>query len=262
MKSISAALWSEILKVRRSKIFWITILVFLFIPFMMGLLMFIQKYPEIASKLGMIGTKASMLRFGKADWLTYLGLLTQTVAGIGLIGFGFVTSWVFGREYSDHTAKDMLALPVSRSLIVLSKFIVVAIWCILLTFIFFVFGLIIGGMIHISGWSYVMALHYAYRFTATSMLTILLCTPVGFFASYGRGYLPPVGFVIFTLIVAQFSGLVGLGPYFPWAIPGLYSVAGSAGNSQLAVVSYIILFLISVLGLIGTVAWWRFADQY
>jgi len=47
---------------------------------------------------------------------------------VGLIGFAFVTGWVFGREYSDRTVKDLLALPTPRLSIVLSKFIVVAIW--------------------------------------------------------------------------------------------------------------------------------------
>ena len=262
MKSILATLWTESLKIRRSKILWLTILFFSFIPFMMGLLMFVQKYPEISSKLGMIGTKASMLRLGKADWSTYFGLLTQSMAGIGLIGFGFVTSWVFGREYSDRTVKDILALPVSRSFIVLSKFIVVVIWCVLLSFIFFAFGLIIGGIIHISGWSSEIAFQSAYKYTVTSLLTLLLYTPVAFFASYGRGYLPPMGFIILTLIISQFTGLVSLGPYFPWAIPGVYSVGAGTEGMQLGVVSFIILFFTSVLGLIGTFAWWRFADQY
>ena len=182
--------------------------------------------------------------------------------GLGLIGFGFVTSWVFGREYSDRTVKDILALPVSRSFIVLSKFIVVVIWCVLLSFILFAFGLIIGGIIHISGWSSEIAFQFAYKYTVTSLLTILLCTPVAFFASYGRGYLPPMGFVILTLIIAQFIGLVSLGPYFPWAIPGVYSVGAGTEGMQLGVISYIILFFTSILGLIGTFAWWRFADQY
>ena len=67
-----------------------------------------------------------MLRFRNADWQTYLGLLNQITAGAGLLGFALVTSWVFGREYSDRTVKDLLALPVSRSSIVVSKFILVA----------------------------------------------------------------------------------------------------------------------------------------
>jgi len=262
MKSIFPAIWAESLKIKRSKILWITILAFLFIPSMMGVLMFVIKNPEFSSKLGMIGTKAAMLRFGNVDWQTYFGLLNQIIAGVGLIGFAFVTSWVFGREYSDRTAKDLLALPTPRSSIVLSKFIVVAIWCVLLSFILFAFGLIVGGMIQLPGWSSEIAFHSACIFIVISMLTILLCTPVAFFASYGRGYLPPIGFAILTLIIAQFIGLVGLGPYFPWAIPALYSGAAGVESAQLGIVSYIILFFTSIFGLIGTLAWWRYADQY
>ena len=259
MKGIFSAFWAESLKIRRSKIFLITILVFLIIPAMIGLLIFISKNPEIYSKLGLMGTKASLL--GKYDWPAYLGLLTQLIAGIGLMGFGFVTSWVFGREYSDHTVKDLLALPVSRSFIVLSKFIVVVIWCALLAFFLFVFGLIIGGMLHMPGWSSEIAFSGAYKFTITSLLTILLCTPVAFFASYGRGYLLPMGFVIFTFIIANFIGLVGLGPYFPWSIPGIYGSASGIEGTQLGTISYIILYLTGISGLIGTFAWWHFADQ-
>jgi len=228
---------------------------------MMGLLFFVQKHPEIASKLGMIGTKASMLRLGNADWSTYFTLLIQGIAAIGLIGFGFVTSWVFGREYSDHTVKDILALPVSRSRIVLSKFLVIVLWCMLLTVIYFAFGLLVGKMIGITGWSAEIVYQYAIQYTVTSLLTLLLCTPVAFFASYGRGYLLPVGFIILTMMVANFSGLVGLGPYFPWAIPGLYSIPAGAEGMHLSAVSYYILFFTCIAGLFGTLAWWRYADQ-
>jgi len=262
MKSITATFVTECMKLRRSRIFWITILIFLFIPFMMGLLFFVQRHPEISAELGMIGTKATMLRLGKADWSAYLEFLIQGMAGIGLMGFGFVTSWVFGREYSDHTVKDILALPVSRSYIVLSKFIVVVIWCVLLIFVFFACGLIFGKIIDISGWTNEIVFQYAYKYIVTSLLTLLLCTPVAFFASYGRGYLLPMGFVILTLLMANFTGLVGLGPYFPWAIPGLYSAPAGAEGMQLLFSSYIILALTSVLGFVGTIAWWRYADQH
>jgi ABC-type transport system involved in multi-copper enzyme maturation permease subunit len=249
------------MKLRRSKILWITILFFSFIPFMMGLMFFIQKHPEISAKLGIIGTKAMMLRFGNADWPAYFGFLTQGMAAIGLIGFGFVTSWVFGREYSDRTAKDILALPVSRSLIVLSKFIVVVIWSILLIFVYVATGLIFGQLFAISGWSGEMIHQNAYTFIVTSLLTVLLCTPVAFFACYGRGYLLPMSVVILTLLIANFTGLLGWGPYFPWAIPGLFSIPAGSEGMQLSVVSYIILVLTSILGFFGTVIWWHFADQ-
>ncbi|MFA5972947.1 MAG: ABC transporter permease [Lentimicrobiaceae bacterium] len=261
MKSLKATLVTELLKLRRSKILWITILLFAFIPLMMCLMFFVQKHPEIAAKLGLIGTKASMLRLGKADWSAYLGFLTQAMAGIGLMGFGFVTSWVFGREYSDRTIKDILALPVKRSYIVISKLIVIAIWCILLILVFFISGIALGRLINISGWSGEIIVEYTKTYWITSLLTLLLCTPVAFFASYSRGYLLPMGFVILTLLMANFTGLVGLGPYFPWAIPGLYSAPAGTEGLQLSIASYTILFATSILGFAGTLAWWRFADQ-
>ena len=70
-----------------------------------------------------------------------------------------------------------------------------------------------------------------------------------------------VGIIILTMIMANFTGLVGLGPYFPWAIPGLLSAPPGADDIHLNIVSYIILFSTSILGLFGTLAWWRFADQ-
>jgi len=51
---------------------------------MMGVLMFVVKNPEFSSKLGMIGTKAAMLRFGDVDWQTDFGLLNQIIAGGGI----------------------------------------------------------------------------------------------------------------------------------------------------------------------------------
>ncbi len=258
MRSILATFWAEILKIRKSRIFLMSLLISFFIPLMMGFLMFVVKNPELSSKLGIVSTKASM--FGKADWPTYFGLLTEGIAGIGALGFAFVTSWVFGREYSDRTVTDLLALPVSRSSIVLSKFMVVVLWCAFLSLIFFVFGLFVGVVVNVSGWSGEIALLAANRFAVTSFLTILLCTPIAFFASYGRGYLPPMGFAIATLIAAQFIGILGLAPYFPWAIPVTYSTVGT-GSSQIGVISFGILFITCIVGCLATFAWWRFADQ-
>ncbi|MBK7410044.1 MAG: ABC transporter permease [Saprospirales bacterium] len=261
MKSLIAALWVEILKIRKSNMWWATILFFMFVSSMMGLLMFVQIHPEISSKLGMIGNKASMLRFGEPNWQNYGTLLIQGIAGVGLVGIGFITSWIFGREFSDHTIKDILALPVSRSHIVLSKFIVIIIWALILSFVYFGSGLIIGLLIDIPGWNTEIVLKCANTYLITSVLMIFLSTPVAFIASYSRGYMLPMGFVILTLIVANFTGLVGLGPYFPWAIPGLFGTPTEIESMQLNNASYIILVFTSLLGLFGTLALWRFSDQ-
>ncbi|RIE16942.1 ABC transporter permease [Candidatus Cryosericum septentrionale] len=261
MKNILAAIWAEGLKIRRSKMLLITILTFMLVPVLMGLMMYLAKNPELAHKFGILGAKATVLNL-QADWPTYFGLLNIAIVGIGLVGFGFVTSWDFGREYSDHTAKDLLALPAPRSSIVLAKFVVVAIWCALLSLILLSSGLIAGGVVQLSGWTSETASHSVSVFAVAALLTILLCTPVAFFASLGRGYLAPVGFVILVLGISQFMGALGFARYFPWSIPMLYTGAAGVESAQLGVISYIILFLTSILGLIGTLARWRYADQY
>jgi len=260
MTGLLTVVWAESLKVRKSKMLWLSIIAALFMAIMMGFLMFIAKNPDLAGKMGLLGTKSSIMQ--NVDWPSYIGLLTQMISALGLIGFGFLASWVFGREYSDRTVKDLLALPFPRSYIVVSKFIVVAVWGILLSLLLLAASLLIGWLIGLTGGSNEILTHGVYAFTITALLTLLLTTPVAFFASYGRGYLPPMGFVILTLVLGQFVVAVGLGPYFPWDIPGLYSVAASAGGSLPGAISYLILALTCIIGLLATYAWWRYADQH
>jgi ABC-type transport system involved in multi-copper enzyme maturation permease subunit len=260
MAGISAAIWAESLKVRKSKMLWLSIVAAVFMAVMMGFLMFIAKNPELAGKMGLLGTKSSIMQ--NIDWPAYMGLLTQMISALGLMGFGFVASWVFGREYSDRTVKDLLALPLPRSYIVVSKLIVVAAWSVSLSLIMLAASLAIGGLIGLTGGSNEIIIQGAYAFGLTALLTLILSTPIAFFASYGRGYLPPIGFIIITLLIGQFTVALGIGSYFPWAIPGLYSVAASRGGPQLGAISYIILALTSLIGLVATFAWWRYADQF
>ena len=260
MKNLAATFVTEMMKQRRSNIFLITLCLFIFIPIMMGLLMYISQHPDIGAKMGLVAAKASF--FSENSWQAFFEILNQTIAMIGIIGFGFVTAWVFGREYTEQTIKDMLALPVSRTSIVISKFLVVFIWCFLLSIVLFITSVIIGKLIHIPDWTGDIFAKSTYKFFTTSFFTLLLSTIVALIAGIGRGIIAPLGFVIFILIIAQFIILMGLGPYFPWAIPGVYTVAEGTEGMQLVFASYIILPVTSIIGLIGTIVWWQFADQH
>jgi ABC-2 type transport system permease protein len=260
MKSLRAAFSTEILKLRRSGIFWITVIMFVVIPLMMSLMMYVSENPETAKKLGLIGTKAVLL--GGSGWVAFFGLLLQSIATVGLIGFGFVTSWVFGREYTERTLKDITALPVSRSSIVLAKFLVVFAWCTLLLFTLYITGLVTGSLIGLTGWQNHTILVLSKKYFVTAFLTLVLCPPVAFFAFFGRGIILPLGFVMITLIMAQFIGLVGLGPYFPWAIPGVNIAPAGTPGMQLVPASWIILAITGLTGFFGTISWFNKADQY
>lgn len=161
MKNLAAVLSVELVKTRKSKILPATLLVFAFIPLMMGLMMFVSRNPEIAAKLGMIGTKAKL--FGENDWTGYFSLLNQMIASIGLIGSGFVTAWTFSREHSDRIMKDILALPVPRSSIALAKLAVVMGWFLLLALNLYGVGFALGLLMHLPGWSELLFMQFTGR---------------------------------------------------------------------------------------------------
>ena len=110
MNGLAAAVWAELLKARRSRVPAVTVLAFTVAALVGGLFMFILQDQRRARALGLLGAKAS-LAGGAADWPTYLGLLAQTVAVGGLLLFGLVFVWIFGREFAGHTVKDLLAPP-------------------------------------------------------------------------------------------------------------------------------------------------------
>ncbi|WP_321422863.1 ABC transporter permease [uncultured Methanobacterium sp.] len=260
MKGLYAGIWAETLKVRRSKIFRITLMAFSAIGILMGLMVLVTKYPALVGQSTIASAKSALF---KDDWHSYFEILLQIILGFGIIGFGMVSSWVFGREYVDRTETDLLSLPIHRSTIVMSKFIIIIIWCLLLALTLFVVGILTGMAVNITGWSFETTYHYFIVFIESSILTILVCTPVAFIASFSRGYLAPIGYVIATLFITNIIpiSIPSIIPYIPWAIPALGTGLLGPNFSYPGIISYIILFSTCIFGIIGTVAWWRFADQ-
>lgn len=261
MKALRATFKTEVTKALKSRMLSASILFFIFIGLMMGLLVFLAKHPEIAGKSAVMGAKASMI--GATTWPAYLNLLIQMVLTVGSIGCGIVTIWIFGREFSDRVVKDLLVLPVNRSYFVVSKYLVAIIWSLLLIILLFASGVIAGILVHLEYWSISVILENAIVYLTSGFLTVILCSFTGLITSVSRGYLLPVAITILTLILTQFIfiGLPEYAPYFPWAVPGLYSrVAGTMAPLP-GLPGYLIFAITCALCYAGTIAWWRFADQ-
>lgn len=248
----------EMLKIRKSKMIWITLAVFTVAPVMAGFFIFVLKNPELAKSSGLIGDKAQI--FGVPDWSGYLSMLAQIIAVGGILVFGFVTSWVFGREYADRTIKDLLTLPSHRTVIILAKFLAVIVTNVLLSVYVIVLGMAIGFFIQLPLWSLETVVDKGFVLLATTILTLSLSTPPAFFACYGRGYLAPIGFTLFMVVVAQIIAAAGYGAFFPWAVPAIFS--GMAGTATLGAGSFLMVFLTGLIGLAATVSWWLYADQH
>jgi ABC-2 type transport system permease protein len=260
MNSFSSALYTESLKAFRSKVPLFTLIGFMIAPFVGGLFMIILKDPESAQSMGLISTKAQ-LAAGTADWPTYFNFLAQAEAVGGAILFSLVATWVFGREFSDRTVKELLSLPTSRESIVGAKFTIIALWTLFLTLLNFGVGLIIGTQVTIPGWSTELFYSAALDILGAGVLTILLLPFTAFIASLGRGFMPAFGWTIFTVFISQISVIMGWGGWLPWAIPALFSGAAGPRADFLSPLSYVILFLASGTGLFITFYWWRNADQ-
>ncbi len=255
MRNLAQAVTVEVLKARRSRVSIFSALGFALLPLVGGFFMIVLKDPELAQRVGLISAKARMLA-GAADWPTYLELLAQALAVGGIILFGFVASWVFGREYADRTAKDLLALPTPRAAIVAAKFVVIALWSALLVILVLLLGFGIGALIGLAQASPPLLLHGALTIVIAALLTIALVTPVAFFASAGHGYLAPLGFVFLMLLLAQVVAVAGWGEYFPWSIPALLAQGEPLGAS-----SYVIVAATCAVGFAATWLWWELADQ-
>lgn len=237
-----------------------TALGFSLAPLAGGFFMIVLRDPEMARRIGLISTKAQIVA-GTADWPTYLGLLAQATAIGGFILFSLIISWVFGREFSDRTAKDLLALPTPRAVIVLAKFVVTSAWAAALVAAICLLGLGVGQAVALPPAPPVIIAQGIATVAVTAALTIAVTMPIAFFASAGRGYLPSMGAALLAVILAQIVAAVGWGDYFPWAIPALY--AGTAGPSyaSLGAASYAITIATLLIGLAATLVWWERADQ-
>lgn len=183
------------------------------VPFIVGLFTAMMKYPERFKNLGLISAKIEMMRI--MDWSSYFMSLSQVISVGGFLIFRFTTSWVFGREYSDKTMIDLLALPIKRDTIILSKFIVIALWSYVISIFALLLGMLAGKLIGLAGWNSITVFKGMFTFGYYTTLTVLLSTPVAFFACLGRGYLSPLAFIIFTILFSQLGSALNLGKYIP-----------------------------------------------
>lgn len=261
MKGFAVAIEAELMKAYKSKVFFVTIGFFMFIATMMALLVYIAGHPEIAGRSAMVSAKAELI--GKGDWPAFMGLLVQIILALGALGSGVVTAWIFGREYSDRTLKDVLILPVSRLNIILAKFVVALVWSLLLCLVLIITAVVLALVLNIPGWSSAVFITGMKTYMTAGGLTILMIMPVAYMANIGRGYLLPLGYTILTLVLTQLV-MVGLPEavnFVPWALPAQICGVTGSGVPPVNITGVAVYLILIIAGLAGTIHWWEKADH-
>jgi ABC-2 type transport system permease protein len=249
--------WVELKKAVRSRIPLWTALGSLFMPLGIGFLIFVSRNPAISRKLGLVSAKADLMAYAGTDWSSYLEFSGMMIAAGGFVLFVIAISWVFGREFADGTVKDLLAVPVPRSAILMAKFIVASMWSGALAVIVLAISLGAGWLIGLPQGSPQVVLAGTANMAITCILAIAVVFPFAFFASAGRGYLLPLGLAVLALMMGNLVAILGWGEYFPWAVPGLFA----QGSGPLTAASYLIVLMTGATGILGTHLWWAHADQ-
>ncbi|HUX11636.1 MAG TPA: ABC transporter permease [Spirochaetia bacterium] len=219
-------LYAELLKLRRSPISWILLLAFGFGPVVAATFMLILMHPETGQRLGLIASKAH-LAAANGDWPAYLSMIGQMMGIGGVIIIGFVGTYVFGREYTEGTAKNLLTLPIRRGSLVAAKFAVCAIWYAVIGIWIYAETFLLGSLLGMPGYTPALARDALLQGLRLVPETMLLVTAPAWIAVASKGFLGPFGFTVATLLLGTALGATGWGPWFPWTIVPLDS--GMAG---------------------------------
>ncbi|WP_251149995.1 ABC transporter permease [Cellulosimicrobium sp. Marseille-Q4280] len=189
-------------------------------------------------------------------WEAVTGLSGQVLAVASLLATGFVVSWSFGRELTEGTVEPLLTGRSSRAELASAKLLAVLAWAVAASLGSVVVALLVGAA---TGPGAGTPWPGAGRAALGGVLAALTALPFGLVATWGRDALAGVGAVLGVVVVTQVVTLTGAGPWFPWAVPGLWLGMGGPGTTvsalQLATAP-----LVAAAGWIATAWWWDRAE--
>ena len=251
-----AAYEVELLKLRRSRVPRVAGLALVVVPPLLA-----AAFTAAAARGGRdpMSLKAQAMALGEG-WPGYLGGLVQVFATGGLLGFGVVVAWCFGREYADRTVVSLYASATGRGEVAAAKLTVLLGWTVLISVLLAPASLAVGLGFGL-GAPEAADLAEVGRLVALGLLTGLLSLAVALFASLGHGYLAGFGGLLALVVAAQVAVVTGAGAWFPYSAPGLWAASGtSAGLPAVPPAQLGVVPLAALLLAWATVAWWRRAE--
>lgn len=220
---LRAALWGEWLKFRCARTVWVTtIFLVAGVPAMsvLTLLALDGENPLLAGK--------AQALVGSGGWDGLFAAAGAIVSVGGLLGFGVVIGWVFGREFTEGTIGGLFALPVSRGASAAAKLLLVLLWPVAVA-LGLVITLLAAGAFLTAGALDKAVPELAVKLLVITVLTGLLALPCAWAATRGRGYLAAIAVVIAIVVGTQMAVMAGSGGWFPFAAPGVWAASPEVG---------------------------------
>lgn len=250
---------TELLKLRRAKVHWFTLAALTTGVLGLALLIWIVKEPGRAAQLGLLGAKADFSGL-EPTWPAFAGFLSQIVGTGGMMLLAFIVAFVFGREYDEGTAKNMLALPVARHWFVIAKLIVVAVWWFSIVIAMLAESVLVGIALGLPDFTAGVVIEMVSNTLLAAAISYLLVPVVAFVTIWSRGYMGPLGFALGTLLAGNLFGSTGWAPWFPWSIVPLLVGSVGAPVSGLPFGSYVVVVGTFVAGVVASIMMVRRSD--
>lgn len=257
---LSTVFAGELTKLRRTLAPWVTTGSLMTAPLFLALFLWIVKDPDRAAQFGLLGTKATVSGI-EATWVSYRSFLTLIVGLGGTLLLAFVAAHVFGREYSEGTAKVMLTLPVPRPVFVVAKLLVAALWWLVIVLVVYVEAILVAFGLGLDGITVAAAGSLLGNLLLVAGISYLLAPMVALVTVWSRGYLAPVGFALGMLLLGNVIGHTGWAPWFPWSIVPILVGSVSTPVDALPIGSLIVLAATFVAGIAATVWKLQTADN-
>ena len=217
------ALKAEFLKLKRSRmLLWSGVIVLVAAGLGLAVLPVLSdpKIQAEMAKSGGVFAQAVAAGMYRPSWTNYLHIGVQGMSGSwGILAFGLVTAYLFGREFKEGAAKTMLTLPIRREYIVAAKLIVLAVWVFALGLLSVLLTMGTTAILGVGGFTWAAVLTSVIE-TTTAITPLYLTLPfVGWMAVRGRGYLQPMLYSLGVMMVGNALAQTPASRWFPWNMP-------------------------------------------
>ena len=220
----------EFLKLKRSKIFLLSLLGAILPP----LLMFIA---------------VTSFDEGQSFEALFANVNMYMSAMFAVLIFAIIISYLFGREYNEHTLKTMLTIPISRGKFLASKYVMFLVWIVILTIVTSISTLAFGFGAGLDGFSLKLFADNFIQLLYANVLLFLTFSPFVFISLFITNMVPAmVGGAALTLVNLMVYGQ-NWAPFVPWVCPYLIASGEIAEYSTSIAMSYGIILVTFAIGL-------------